>query len=114
MRVAGSHWALSEAAVSDSVFIETHDPLNVHPGLDRTLSDVIPAASPRSSWRRSLHAHLGRAIADPADVLENEALYPVHVEPGKRIYLYAELDLAHGCDFRFRPLAQPTTRHFPR
>ncbi|MGH6855370.1 MAG: hypothetical protein ACREDN_08120, partial [Aestuariivirga sp.] len=29
-RAAGSHWALSRAAISDHTFIETHDPRNVH------------------------------------------------------------------------------------
>jgi len=28
IHAAGSHWALSEAAMSDSVFVETHDPLS--------------------------------------------------------------------------------------
>src|SRR5665213_217179 len=43
LRAAGSHWALSEAAISDHNFIETHDPQNLLPAMDRTLLDVVPA-----------------------------------------------------------------------
>ena len=42
IHAAGSHWALSEAAVSDSVFVETHDPNNMHQAMGRTLYDVVP------------------------------------------------------------------------
>src|SRR4051812_35027375 len=42
LHAAGSHWALSEAAISDHSFIDTHDPRNVVPGMDRTLLDVVP------------------------------------------------------------------------
>ena len=35
---AGSHWALSDAAVSDYNFIETHDPNNVHQAMGATLN----------------------------------------------------------------------------
>ena len=39
---AGSHWALSTAAVCDHAFIETHDFNEVFPAMDRTLFDVVP------------------------------------------------------------------------
>jgi hypothetical protein len=42
LRAAGSHWALSDAAISDHTFIETHDPLNVQKAMGRTLYEVIP------------------------------------------------------------------------
>ena len=42
IRAAGSHWALSHAAISDHIFIETHDPRNVHQAMGATLHEVIP------------------------------------------------------------------------
>ena len=41
LHAAGSHWALSGAAISDSVFVETHDPNNNHQAMGRTLYDVV-------------------------------------------------------------------------
>jgi len=79
LRAAGSHWALSDAAVSDETFIETHDPAEIHQALGATLYDVVPEC---------MDAHL-------LDFLVNsryDNLF-VHVEAGKRIYqLYSELD----------------------
>ena len=76
---AGSHWALSDAAVSDYNFIETHDPNNVHQAMGATLNYVVP---------HCLNPDYLQKLAG------NENLpYLVHVEAGKRIYqLYAELD----------------------
>ncbi len=63
-KAAGSHWALSSAAISDNVFIETNDPNNIFPAMGRTLYDVVPgclsesfldvlhSAPPRISRRR--------------------------------------------------------------
>ncbi|MBC7988645.1 MAG: hypothetical protein H7Y19_03555 [Luteimonas sp.] len=82
LRAAGSHWALSEAAISDHVFVETHDPRNQVAAMDRTLGDVIPSR---------LHPELLERMKDP----DFPALHGtvVHVEAGKRIYqLYGELD----------------------
>ncbi len=80
-KAAGSHWALSEAAISDHTFIETHDPRNVHRAMGKTLTNVIP---------KCLNLDYVQHM------VENEAeqkSYLVHVEAGKRIYqLYAELD----------------------
>jgi hypothetical protein len=42
LHAAGSHWALSSAAMSDHTFIETHAPDNAHRGMARTLHEVIP------------------------------------------------------------------------
>ena len=80
LHALGSHWALSEAARSDSVFIETHDPDYAYPALGRTLWNVIPLRmDPR--WREAMALQ-----QEPA------ATY-VHIEAGKRIcQLYAELD----------------------
>ena len=42
LHAAGSHWALSTAAVSDHTFIETHDPNDMQSAMGRTLYNVVP------------------------------------------------------------------------
>lgn len=80
-KAAGSHWALSEAAISDHTFIETHDPGNVHRAMGKTLTNVIP-----NCLTSDYVQYLARSAAE-------QKSYLVHVEAGKRIYqLYAELD----------------------
>ena len=80
LHALGSHWALSEAARSDSVFIETHDPDDANPALGRTLPDVIP------------HRMDASRLEFMAQQQHPAATY-VHIESGKRIcQLYAELD----------------------
>ena len=97
IHAAGSHWALSEAAMSDSVFVETHDPNNLHQAMGRTLYDVVPPC-----LNPDFVAALEEGVVPPFDtnvenVGENQGLYLIHVETGKRVYqLYAELD--HGDD----------------
>lgn len=82
-KAAGSHWALSEAAISDHTFIETHDPRNVHRAMGRTLYNVIP---------KCLNLDYVKHMVQTGDN-KNKKSYLVHVEAGKRIYqLYAELD----------------------
>ncbi|MBA3287993.1 MAG: hypothetical protein H0U21_08220 [Acidimicrobiia bacterium] len=91
MTAAGSHWGLSTAAVADDTFVETHDPQDVFPAMDRTLFDVIPGC---------MNAQFVAAMAsqtvpsyDVNSVDENGGMYLVHVETGKRVYqLYTELD----------------------
>jgi hypothetical protein len=81
MTVAGSHWALSAAAIADTEFIETNDPNGEQPAMARTLTEVIPGCLNPAVIAQL--AHSSPPIA-----------YPVHVESGKRIYqLYSELDL---------------------
>ena len=90
IHAAGSHWALSEAAISDSVFVETHDPNNKHQAMDRTLYNVV--------WKclnKQFIAQLAQRQIPQFElsVQEDDGLYPIHVETGKRVYqLYAELD----------------------
>ncbi len=97
IHAAGSHWALSEAAMSDSVFVETHDPNNLHQAMGRTIYDVVPPC-----LNPKFVDALARVVVPPFDanihnIGENQGLYPIHVETGKRVYqLYAELD--HGDD----------------
>jgi hypothetical protein len=88
LHAAGSHWALSEAAVSDSGFIETHDWNENFPTMGRTLYDVVPncLADQFLTELNSISSDLNRA-----------PYYLVHFESGKRIYqLYSELDLGEG------------------
>ncbi|MBK5290842.1 MAG: hypothetical protein JJE04_03985 [Acidobacteriia bacterium] len=83
LKAAGSHWALSHAAISDHTFIETHDPRGQHRVLGKTLDDVIP----HCLTREYLEEKVASETSDP------NKTYLVHVEAGKRIYqLYAELD----------------------
>ena len=84
LHAAGSHWALSTAAVSDHAFIETHDFNEVFPAMGRTLFDVVPGCL-SDAFLVSLNAP-SLAAGTPG--------YFVHFESGKRIYqLYAELDV---------------------
>src|ERR1700737_2955635 len=91
LHAAGSHWALSTAAISDHTFIETHDPNNVHPAMGKTIYDVIP-----SCMNAKFIEFLANRKVKPFDTnttSENEGLYPIHIETGKRVFqLYAELD----------------------
>ena len=81
-KAAGSHWALSEAAISDHTFIETHDYRNQRQALGRTLHEVVPGC---------LHHDVIERMTDEHSPSRHGSL--VHVESGKRIYqLYAELD----------------------
>ena len=82
LKAAGSHWALSQAAISDHTFIETHDPAVGHQAMGRTLHEVIPGCMNQDV--------LDRIGVD--DSPESRGTL-VHIEAGKRIYqLYAELD----------------------
>ena len=97
LHASGSHWALSGAAISDSVFVETHDPNNNHEAMGRTLYDVV--GGPGCLDRRFVDALAVVGVppfdTDPVYVSNagNECLYPMHFETGKRIYqAYSELD----------------------
>jgi hypothetical protein len=91
LHAAGSHWALSEAAISDHTFVDTHDPNGVHQAMGKTLYDVIPGC-----MNDQFIAALAQQTVKPFDmntVSPNEGLYPIHFETGKRIFqAYAELD----------------------
>jgi len=86
LHAAGSHWALSPAAISDHTFIETHDPNNFFPAMGRTLYNVVPAC-----LSDKFLTHLDAATSIPS--LTEAPTYFWHFESGKRIFqLYAELD----------------------
>lgn len=94
LHAAGSHWALSEAALSDHTFIETHDPNDGHQALGATLFEVVPGCLNPVFIDRL--AAIQVAPYDQRAAHVNEGLYPVHVQSGKRVFqLYAELDLGH-------------------
>lgn len=102
LKAAGSHWSLSEAAVSDNTFIETHDPNGVLPALGRTLFDVIPECMTDAAIEAVMRQS---PTALDEDVEVNKGTYFVHFETGKRVYqLYAELD--EGDERHPRSLAQ--------
>jgi len=87
-KAAGSHWALSEAAISDHTFIETHDPRNAHQAMGKTLDNVIP----RCLTKEYLQHMVDKGAEGDSDGL-NLRWYLVHIESGKRIYqAYTELD----------------------
>src|SRR5215469_7473759 len=86
LHAAGSHWALSTAAVSDHTFIETHDPNNIIPAMGRTLYNVIPGCL-ADEFLVSLNAPPNPTFQAPPPS------YFWHFETGKRIFqLYSELD----------------------
>ena len=86
LKAAGSHYALSGAAISDDVFIETNDPFDEMPAMARTLHQVLPGC-------------ISDALLDRLSHTNPATHYPVHVEAGKRLYqLYSELDWGVGRD----------------
>jgi len=102
LKAAGSHWALSDAAISDDLFIETHDPNDVFPAMGRTLYEVVPGCL-NEIFVAQMANQRPPVFGGDLDT-SNDAYYLVHVETGKRVYqLYAELD--HGDDDRRDSLA---------
>jgi hypothetical protein len=92
IRAAGSHWGLSEAAISDEVFVETHDPENRHQALGRTLYDVVgvPGCLSEQFVKELADRDIDPFNSDPFNTEEvareqNEGPYPVHIETGKRV-----------------------------
>src|SRR5215208_969644 len=108
LKAAGSHWALSYAAIPGSgiarspgrtdyaailnrLFIETHDPNDKFPAMGRTLYDVVPGCLNEALLTEFVKAN-PKPFGAANDV--NEGTYLVHCETGKRVYqLYSELDL---------------------
>lgn len=92
LKAAGSHWALSEAAISDRIFVETHDPTNTIQAMGRTLDEVVPGCLDAAFYEALKQRR--PAPYDRRHEGENTGLYPVHFETGKRVFqLYSELDL---------------------
>jgi hypothetical protein len=92
-KAAGSHWALSDAAISDTTFIETHDPNNTFPAMDRTLYDVVPGCLTTDFKHMLAAIQPARFAIEDKGATENAGYYLVHFETGKTVYqLYADLD----------------------
>lgn len=97
VRASGSHWALSEAAVTDKFIVETH-------GLNKTLYDVIPSCLSKEAFdqlviqgpRDQQYDYTQPQIYDYATSIEDQEAMSFnyyHVEAGIRIYdLYSRLD----------------------
>ncbi|MEP7143661.1 MAG: hypothetical protein ABI707_12355 [Ferruginibacter sp.] len=97
LKAAGSHWALSDAAISDNSFVETHDPNNVLTPMGRTLYEVVPGCLNKNFVTFLGHQHPKQFGAPDAE--ENEGIYLAHFETGKRVYqLYSELDLGEDAN----------------
>jgi hypothetical protein len=93
LHAAGSHWALSRAAVSDDTFIETHDYNNIRPAMGRTLFDVVGSGEPPKAGGCLADEFLSNLDAK-SRAANSATEYYVHFESGKRIYqLYSELDV---------------------
>jgi hypothetical protein len=91
LKAAGSHWALSDAAISDDSFIETHDYTNVHQAMGKTLFEVVPGCLDKKFIEAM--AKITQPTYDSNTFGEGMGFYLVHFETGKRVYqLYAELD----------------------
>jgi len=98
VRASGSHWALSDAAISGDFFVETQNP-EVNPPnfgpprLNQTLTNVIPGClTPEASdYLQVMSVKAGKF--DP-NAVPNDTLFTLlHVEAGTRIYeVYSRLD----------------------
>lgn len=81
LKAAGSHYALSPAAISPDVFIETHDPNERFPAMGASLATVLPKVLSEAQLEKLAQDHTG------------EGDFLVQFESGKRVYqAYAELD----------------------
>jgi hypothetical protein len=96
LHAAGSHWGLNQAAMSDHTFIETHDPRNVHPAMNRMLHEVVPGCLTHGFLEHMAH-QVPNQFGDA--YVETRWPYYVHVETGMRVYeAYAALDRDAGDD----------------
>jgi hypothetical protein len=104
MRATGSHWAMSEAAVTPGDMIETATPVHepgsdqTKPRLNRVLYDVIPKCLTDEA-RRFFFYSQNVPVFDPTLLVDTTKLYLFHVEAGIRIhelYSYIDGDNEHG------------------
>jgi hypothetical protein len=91
VRASGSHWALSKAAVTNGLAVETQSPeSNVPERLNKTLYNVIPACMNTRAMNFFAEQKVGPF--NPA-AAPDDKIYLYHVEAGTRIYeLYSRLD----------------------
>src|SRR5882724_2114000 len=96
VRASGSHWALSQAALTDEFIVETQDPKGddndlTLPRLNRTLYEVVPECLNS----HALEFFRGQGVTTFVDSapVDHSKFYLYHVEAGTRIYeLYHRLD----------------------
>lgn len=96
-KVCGSHWAMSEAAVTDGQMIETATPVHedddnqAAPRLNHVLYEVIPACMTQEA--KDVFVKPKTHAFDPTVIPDKQEYYLFHVEAGMRIYeLYAYMD----------------------
>src|SRR6266571_8207427 len=85
LKGAGSHWALSNAAMSDDVFVETHDPNDVENSMGQTLFDVVPECLDAQFVGAMAARRPSEFGGQFAHLFVDESFYLVHIETGKRI-----------------------------
>lgn len=96
VRASGSHWALSDAAMTNGFIVETNDPEGdptnpSRPRLNQTLYNVIPRCLSSEAWRFFISQH--PVAFDPINPPDTSKFYLYHVEAGVKIWdLYCRLD----------------------
>jgi hypothetical protein len=92
VRASGSHWALSDAAMTTDFVVETRDPKDASlPCLNRQLFEVIPDCMTAEAVRFFIAQ--GVTKYDEGAPVDPSKFYLFHVESGVRIYeLYSMLD----------------------
>jgi hypothetical protein len=115
LKAAGSHWALSSAAISDNVFIETHDRNNVFTAMGRRLYEVVPGCL-SETYMRFMAAQHPPKFANDVVTYNDNTFYLVHVETGKpwafhtlggaggQTVFGALTTGTHGADFHLPPI----------
>jgi hypothetical protein len=96
--ICGSHWAMSEAAVTPGQMIETATPVHedhndqTAPRLNHVLYDVIPGCMTQDALQEFIRQDV--KAFDPKKVPpDTDKFYLFHVEAGMRIYeVYAYMD----------------------
>jgi hypothetical protein len=102
VHACGSHWALSHAAVTNGLAVETQAPEGTPERLNRVLYDVIPPCITQDAKDYFRARSPGKF--DPSKLMNDSTIYLFHVEAGMRIYeLYSRLD--QGDDAEPRSLA---------
>src|SRR5258708_20466707 len=84
LMAAGSHWALSQAAISDRTFVETHAPTTAVQAMGRTLTDVVLNCLSPAFYNELLRQHpqpFGREHTG-----ENPCLHPAHSQTVTRYF----------------------------
>lgn len=97
LHAAGSHWALSNCAMSDHSFIESHDPNGIEQAMGKTLDGVLLNCLSADFVGFLLQQDIPDYTTSDLTPAQKGAIYPMHIESGKRIYqAYSELDSMLG------------------